>query len=139
MNKILLILTLALIPIRGNAQRLITTDEFHWEVRSGVSVVEFWVVWNKSNEVSFMNELEDCKSYRYTLFKDTEIRNEFKITAAPTLIVFKDGEEEARFNPNIMMQLDATKIEVQRAIDKAVNKVRYLKPEDLTDYDRIFR
>ena len=139
MNKILLILTLALIPIKVNAQKLITTDKFHWEVRSGVSVVEFWVVWNKNNEVSFMSELEDCKSYRYTLFRDTEIRDEFEITAAPTLIVFKDGREEARFSPNIMMQLDATKIEVQRAIDKAINKVRYLKPEDLTDYDRMFR
>ena len=36
----------------------------------------------------------------------------------PTLIIFQDGEEVARFQANIMMKLEATKDEVQEKIDE---------------------
>ena len=36
----------------------------------------------------------------------------------PTLVIFQDGEEVARFQANIMMQLEATKKEVQEKIDE---------------------
>ena len=38
--------------------------------------------------------------------------------AIPTLIIFDNGIEQKRFSPNIMMQLVATKKEVQLVIDE---------------------
>jgi hypothetical protein len=38
----------------------------------------------------------------------------------PTLIIFNEGEEVERFSPNIMFQTDATKEEIQEAIDEEV-------------------
>jgi hypothetical protein len=37
--------------------------------------------------------------------------------SVPTVIVFDNGVEQSRFNPTIMMQLGATKKEVQAVID----------------------
>ena len=36
----------------------------------------------------------------------------------PTLIIFNNGKEVARFQANIMMQLETTKKEVQGKIDE---------------------
>ena len=38
--------------------------------------------------------------------------------SVPTIIVFDDGEEKMRFEANIMMQLEATKKDIQKEIDK---------------------
>ena len=36
----------------------------------------------------------------------------------PTVIIFDEGEEVIRFEANIMMQLEATRKEIQKEIDK---------------------
>jgi hypothetical protein len=38
----------------------------------------------------------------------------------PTIIVFNEGEEEKRFQANIMMTVDATKKDVQEVIDEII-------------------
>ena len=38
--------------------------------------------------------------------------------AIPTVIVFDNGVEQQRFNPNIMMQLVATQKKIQKSIDE---------------------
>jgi thioredoxin-like negative regulator of GroEL len=50
--------------------------------------------------------------------KDPKIGPKHKIVVIPTLVIFKDGEEVARFQANIMMQLETPKKEVQEAIDE---------------------
>ena len=50
--------------------------------------------------------------------KNTKAQGAYKIVVVPTLVIFQDGEEVARFQANIMMQLEATKKEVQEKIDE---------------------
>ena len=42
--------------------------------------------------------------------------------AVPTIIVFDEDEEVVRFEANIMMELEATKKDIQKEIDKIMLK-----------------
>jgi len=99
------------------AQEFITSSSFESKTAKGITVVEFWVEWNAGNEVVFLENLQDCSSYRVCIIKDSDVQNQYKVTSVPTVIVFDNGVEKTRFNPNIMMQLPATKKDIQKTID----------------------
>jgi thioredoxin-like negative regulator of GroEL len=62
--------------------------------------------------------LEDCNTYSYVdIAKDTEAQTKYKIAVIPTIIIFKDGEEVARFQADLSFKMVATKEEVQEEID----------------------
>jgi hypothetical protein len=84
---------------------------------SGVCVVEFNASFNAANSVDWLDELSDCKGKRVDIATNPELQKEYKIVVVPTIIVFNDGDEVERFQANIMMQLEATKDEVQEAVD----------------------
>ena len=83
-----------------------------------IKVVQFNAGWNGANTVSWVQDLEDCKTISYTdIAKDTEAQSKYKIAVIPTIIVFKDGEEVARFQADLSFKMLATKEEVQEEID----------------------
>ena len=49
--------------------------------------------------------------------KDTESQKKYKIASVPTIIIFKDGEEVARFQADLSFKIVATREEVQEEID----------------------
>jgi len=82
-----------------------------------IKVTHFNAGWNSSNDVSWIMDLEDCKTIGYTdIAKDTEAQVKHKIAVVPTIIVFKDGEEVARFQADLSFKMVATKEEVQEEI-----------------------
>ena len=87
---------------------------------SGVCVVEFNASFNSANSVDWIDELSDCKGKRVDILTNPELQKEHKIVVVPTVIVFNDGEEVERFQANIMMQLEATKDEVQESVDEFI-------------------
>jgi hypothetical protein len=117
MNKILLTLLFSLTPLTAKGQSSIGVDNFDWEIRRGVAVVEFWAGWNRGNEILFLHELNNCRAYRHIIKRDRSLLERFKVSAAPTLIIFKNGEEKFRFAPNIMLKVTATREQVQSAIN----------------------
>jgi thiol-disulfide isomerase/thioredoxin len=83
-----------------------------------IKVVQFNAGWNKANDVTWVNSLKDCKVISYTdIGKDTKAQSKYKIAAVPTIIIFKDGEEVARFQADLSFTMVATKEEVQEEID----------------------
>ena len=46
-----------------------------------------------------------------------DIQMEYNVTAIPTVIIFDNGVEKERFNPNVMFKLDADKKTVQHSVD----------------------
>ena len=83
-----------------------------------IQVTHFNAGWNSSNDVSWIMDLEDCKTIGYTdIAKDTEAQTKHKIAVVPTIIIFKDGEEVARFQADLSFKMVATKKEVQEEID----------------------
>ena len=75
--------------------------------------------WNKANDVSWFMGLDDCKTKGLTdIAKNADEATKYKIAVVPTIIIFKDGEEAARFQADLSFKMEATKEEVQEAIDE---------------------
>ena len=83
-----------------------------------ISVAQFNAGWNSSNDVSWVNSLSDCKTIAYSdIATDTESQTKYKIAVVPTIIIFKDGEEVARFQADLSFKMMATREEVQEEIN----------------------
>ena len=85
--------------------------------QAGLAVVEFNAPFS-GTKCEYLEKLSDCETSRIDISKNAKIGPKHKIVVVPTLIIFKDGEEVARFQANIMMQLETTKKEVQEKIDE---------------------
>ena len=112
-----LLLLLLLFTTNIVAQEFVTSSSFDSKTAKGTVVIEFYVEWNDGNKVAFLPSLKDCNVYRVDISKSSDIQGNFKVTSVPTVIIFDNGVEQSRFNPTIMMQLDASKKEVQTVID----------------------
>tara|TARA_R100001224_G_C3971197_1_gene132561 strand:+ start:85 stop:444 length:360 start_codon:yes stop_codon:yes gene_type:complete len=88
---------------------------------SQIKVVQFNASWNKANDVPWVQSLKDCKTIGYTdVASDKKAQTKYKIASVPTIIIFKDGEEVARFQADLSFTLVATKEEVQEEIDNII-------------------
>ena len=111
------------------------TDNINWRTRtiymliiifmlfsSGVfgqiTVKHFNAGWNEANGVDWIMDLTDCNTKGYIdIAKDVDAQKKYKIAVVPTIIIFKDGEEVARFQADLSFKLSATREEVQEEID----------------------
>ena len=85
---------------------------------SQIKVMQFNAGWNSANDVSWVQKLSDCETISYSdISKDKETQKEYKIAVVPTIIIFKDDEEVARFQADLSFKMLATKEEVQEEID----------------------
>jgi len=83
-----------------------------------IKVIHFNAGWNSANDVPWIMDLADCKTTGYTdIVQDKEAQKEYKIAVVPTIIIFKDDEEVARFQADLSFKMLATKKEVQEEID----------------------
>ncbi len=99
---------------------MFTTACLAQDFPDGLVVVEFNASFNKSNEVQWLPKLTDCKVQRVDIAVDSRWSSEYKIVVVPTLLVFNNNEEVKRFQANIMMSMEATRNEVQEALDEIV-------------------
>ena len=114
------------------------TDNINWQTRlvymliivfmlfcsvcfSQIKVVQFNAGWNKANDIPWVMSLKDCKTKAYTdIAANPNEAKKYKISSEPTIIIFKDGEEVARFQADLSFTLTATKEEVQEKIDEVI-------------------
>jgi len=86
-------------------------------VNAQIKVEQYNAGWNSANDVPWVMDLEDVKTSGYIdIAKDTEAQAKHKIAVVPTIIIFKDGEEVARFQADLSFKMLATKEEVQDEI-----------------------
>jgi hypothetical protein len=85
---------------------------------SGLCVAQFNAGFNEGNKVAWLGELSDCDNTFIDIQTDAKAAGTYKIVVVPTLVIFFDGEEVERFQANIMMQMEATKEEVQEKLDE---------------------
>ena len=98
------LLVLVLLLIHGGAFAQIQVSQFNAE-------------WNNANAVSWIQDLEDCKTISYVdISKQTKLAAKHKIAVIPTIIIFKDNVEVARFQADLSFKMVATKEEVQEEI-----------------------
>ena len=105
MSKVLYVLLMILVFMASQAFAQIEAKHFNAE-------------WNSSNDVPWFMDLEDCKTKGITdIAKNPDAAKEYKIAVVPTIIIFKDGEEVARFQADLSFKMVATREEVQEEID----------------------
>ena len=83
---------------------------------SDICVVQFNASWNEPNNVTYLDKLTNCDILNINIDEGT-YQKEYGIVVVPTIIVF-NGEEVERFQANIMMQMEATRKEVQNVVDE---------------------
>ena len=91
--------------------------DFDDRIAKDIVVVEFWADWNSTNQFNDLVKLKECEKYRIDIMANSDTQAEYNITGIPTVIIFDNGIEKARFNPNIMFQLEADKKIVQHSVD----------------------
>ena len=83
-----------------------------------IQVTQFNAGWNKANEVIWIDSLEDCETFMYVdINTQKELQKEHRIAVIPTIIIFKDDVEVARFQADLSFKMVATKEEVQEEIN----------------------
>ena len=85
---------------------------------SDICVVQFNASWNASNGVDYLDKLTDCEVMNVNIDEGT-YQSDYEIVVVPTIIVF-NGKEVERFQANIMMQMEATRREVQNVVDEII-------------------
>ena len=85
---------------------------------SDICVVQFNASWNQANGVDYLDDLTDCSVMNVNI-EDGTYQADYDIVVVPTIIVF-NGKEVERFQGNIMMQMEATREEVQGVVDEII-------------------
>ena len=82
-----------------------------------IQVAQFNAEWNSTNEVPWVLKLTDCKTISYVdISKQADMAAKHKIAVIPTIIIFKDDVEVARFQADLSFKMVATREEVQEEI-----------------------
>ena len=82
-----------------------------------MKAIHFNADWNKSNDVSWFNKLTDVKKSSMDVGKG-DCQKKYKIAVVPSIIIFDDGEEVARFQADLSFKMLATRKEIQDFIDE---------------------
>ena len=86
--------------------------------KAQIQVSVFNASWNEANNIEWASDLKDVKTTSYIdISKNTELQKKHKIAVVPTIIIFKDDEEVARFQADLSFKMIATREEVQEEID----------------------
>tara|TARA_Y100000361_G_C10993206_1_gene255281 strand:- start:1 stop:399 length:399 start_codon:yes stop_codon:yes gene_type:complete len=91
--------------------------DFDDHIAKDIVAVEFWADWNSTNQFNDLSKLKDCEKYRLDIMANADIQADYNVSAIPTVIIFDNGIEKARFLPNIMFQLEADKKIIQHSVD----------------------
>jgi len=111
-----LVMVLAFFCSTAFGQEFINGD-FNDRIAKDIVAVEFWADWNKTNQFNDLVKLKDCNVYRVDIMANADTQAKYSVSAIPTVIIFESGQEKARFNANIMFQLEADKKTVQHSVD----------------------
>ena len=114
MKKIKYILVLLLLMIVASSANGQSPCE------EGICVVQFNAGFNEANKVTWLGELEECETSFIDIQTDATAAGKYKIVVVPTIVIYNEGEEVARFQANIMMQMEAKQKEIQSKIDEII-------------------
>ena len=86
----------------------------------GLCVVQFNAGFNEANKVTWVGELSDCSTKFIDIQTNAAAAGKYKIVVVPTILIFSGGEEVARYQANIMMQMETKQKEIQGKIDEII-------------------
>ena len=86
-----------------------------------ITATHFNAEWNNANGCKWFMDLKDCKTLgTVDVAKNPKEAKKHKIAVVPTIIIFKDGDEVARFQADLSFKMVATKEEIQEEINNII-------------------
>ena len=120
LKLLLLFIIVIFVGSKIYSQDFLDADSFSDKIAKDIVAVEFWADWNKANQFVELNKLKECESYRLDIMANADIQTKYNVTGIPTIIIFDNGVEKVRFNPNIMFKLNADKETIQNSVDTII-------------------
>ena len=81
-------------------------------------VVEFWASFNAANCFADWDKIKNAIYYRVDIAKAPNIKKEYRIRMAPTIILFKGGVKEDMWKAGLDLMLPASLNDIQEAVDE---------------------
>ena len=81
-------------------------------------VVEFWASFNAANCFADWDKIENAVYYRVDIAKAPNIKKEYRIRMAPTIVLFKGGVKEDMWKAGLDLLLPTNLKEIQEAINE---------------------
>ena len=92
-------------------------------ISAQVKVFHFNAGWNSSNNVAWVDNLEDCKIKKIDIVEDNKAQKKYSISVVPTLIILDGSIEIKRFEADISFSIKAKQEDIQKVINELlVNK-----------------
>ena len=81
-------------------------------------VVEFWASFNAANCFAEWDKIENAVYYRVDIAKAPNVKKEYRIRMAPTIILFKSGVKEEMWKAGLDLLLPTDLNDIQEAINE---------------------
>ena len=88
-------------------------------------VVEFWASFNAANCFADWDKIKNAIYYRVDIAKAPNVKKEYRIRMAPTIILFKSGVKEDMWKAGLDLMLPASLNDIQEAVDEVNTASRF--------------
>jgi len=89
-------------------------------ISAQVVVLHFNAGWNEANDVTWVDELEDCEIEHIDIAKKPKLQQKWKVVVVPTVLILQYDEEKKRYQADLSFKMSATREEVQEKIDEII-------------------
>ncbi len=124
--KNLLITLFLLITTQSFSQQWIDDTNFEDKIHKNdafgddetvITIVEFWVEFNKANAFPDWDKLEGVEYFRVDISKAPLAKKDYRVRMAPTIIIFKNGIKEEMFKASLDLECPVDLSELQEVIE----------------------
>ena len=88
-------------------------------------IVEFWASFNAANCFADWDKIKNAIYYRVDIAKAPNVKKEYRIRMAPTIILFKGGVKEDMWKAGLDLMLPASLNDIQEAINEVNTASRF--------------
>ena len=124
--KNLLITLFLLITTQSFSQQWIDDTNFEDKIHKNdafgddetvITIVEFWVEFNKANAFPDWDKLEGVEYFLVDISKAPLAKKDYRVIMAPTIIIFKNGIKEEMFKASLDLECPVDLSELQEVIE----------------------
>ena len=87
--------------------------------------MEFWASFNAANCFADWDKIKNAIYYRVDIAKAPNVKKEYRIRMAPTIILFKGGVKEDMWKAGLDLMLPASLNDIQEAVDEVNTASRF--------------
>ena len=88
--------------------------------KAQVRVIHFNAAWNSTNDVEWIEDLDEVEIEFIDIAKKPKLQQKYKIVVVPTILILQYDEEKKRYQADISFHMAATREEVQEKIDEII-------------------